>query len=71
MAELTALCMKCRQKGADHQMQNMTNLRVEKNEKGRYSARGECGVCGTKMFKFLGEEAAMGLKDEGVPYSEA
>ncbi len=72
MAELEALCMKCRhQKGEEHQMQKMTSLRVEKNEKGRYSARGQCGLCDANMFKFLSEGQAMKLKDEGVEYKEA
>lgn len=61
MAELKALCMKCRQKGKDHQMQVMTDVRVEEKN-GRYSAKGVCSVCGTGMFKFLSKDAAMEVK---------
>ena len=53
MAELKALCMKCRQKGPEFQMQTMKNPVVSKNEKGRYSAKGACATCGGNMFKFL------------------
>lgn len=54
---LQALCMKCRQKGPEHQMQNMENIKIEEKN-GRYSARGTCPVCGTGMFKFLSKEDA-------------
>ncbi|MCR4274847.1 MAG: hypothetical protein NUW02_02240 [Candidatus Campbellbacteria bacterium] len=66
MAELKALCMKCRQKGKEHQMQVMTDINVlEKEGKGgakKYSAKGKCAVCGTGMFKFLSKEDAAALK---------
>jgi len=66
MSELKGLCMKCRQKGKDHKMQTMTELKVEEKEgKGgslKYSARGKCGVCGTGMFKFLSKDDAERLK---------
>lgn len=52
MAELKALCMKCR---ADNKptMQVMSNPVVTKNDKGRYSVKGQCSVCGGNMFKFM------------------
>ena len=34
-------------------MQTMTNPKVTKNDKGRYSAKGTCVVCGGNMFKFM------------------
>lgn len=55
--QLKALCMKCRQKGEEHQMQVMTDLEIEEKN-GRYSARGKCATCGTGMFKFLSKEDA-------------
>ncbi len=61
MADLKALCMKCRQKGPDHQMQSMTNVKIEKNAKGRYSAKGQCGTCGGNMFKFMSEADAKAM----------
>jgi hypothetical protein len=66
MKELKGLCMKCRQKGKDHQMQVMKDLKVEeKVGKGgsvRYSAKGVCDVCGTGMFKFLSKDDAQEYK---------
>ncbi len=57
MSDLKGLCMKCRQKGKEHQMQVMSDVQVtEKNN--RYSAKGKCSVCGTGMFKFLSKEDA-------------
>lgn len=61
MPELKALCMKCRQKGKEHQMQVMTDVKVEE-KKNRYSAKGKCSVCGTGMFKFLSKEDAAKFK---------
>ncbi len=52
MADLKALCMKCR-KDNKPTMQTMTNPVVTKNEKGRYSAKGTCAVCKGNMFKFM------------------
>ncbi len=52
MADLQALCMKCRTNNKPT-MQKMTNPVVTKNEKGRYSAKGTCAVCGGNMFKFM------------------
>ena len=55
MAELKALCMKCRSADKKPTMQTMTNPVVTKNDKGRYSAKGTCAVCGGNMFKFMSE----------------
>lgn len=64
MAELKALCMKCKNKEGVDQMQEMTEVTIQ--EKGnRYSARGVCGNCGTGMFKFLSKDDAEKLADEG------
>jgi len=52
MADLQALCMSCREKNKPT-MQTMQNPVVTKNEKGRYSAKGQCAKCGGNMFKFL------------------
>jgi len=65
--KLKALCMKCRQKGKEHQMQYMKEgFEVQEKEgKGgskRYSAKGNCEVCDTGMFKFLSKEDAQKLK---------
>lgn len=61
MEELKALCMKCRQKGPDHQMQVMKDVRVEEKNN-RYSAKGTCETCGGNMFKFLSKDAAEKMK---------
>jgi len=53
MAELKALCMKCRDDNRKPTMQIMTNPVVTKNDKGRYSAKGTCAKCGGNMFKFM------------------
>ncbi len=60
MADLKALCMKCRTNNKPT-MQTMTNPKVTKNDKGRYSAKGTCAVCGGNMFKFMGEADAKAL----------
>ena len=52
MAELKALCMKCRTDNKPT-MQVMNNPVVTKNDKGRYSAKGQCSACGGNMFKFM------------------
>jgi rRNA maturation protein Nop10 len=39
----------------------MTNPVVSKNDKGRYSAKGTCAVCGGNMFKFMSEADAKGM----------
>ena len=65
MVELKGLCMRCRQKGKEHMMQVMTEIKVEEKEgKGgakKYSAKGKCAVCGTGMFKFLSKDDAAKL----------
>jgi RNA:NAD 2'-phosphotransferase (TPT1/KptA family) len=58
MAELKALCMKCRNAENKPTMQVMKNPVVTKNDKGRYSAKGTCSVCGGNMFKFMSEADA-------------
>jgi hypothetical protein len=60
MADLKALCMKCRE-NKKPTMQTMTNPVVSRNEKGRYSAKGTCGKCGGNMFKFMSEADAKGM----------
>lgn len=57
MPELKALCMKCRQKGKDHQMQVMKDVRIEEKNN-RFSAKGQCSVCGTNQFKFMSKDDA-------------
>jgi len=57
MAELKALCMRCRDANNKPTMQTMMNPKVsEKN--GRYSAKGTCAKCGGNMFKFLSKADA-------------
>jgi len=58
MAELKALCMRCRDAKKKPTMQTMTNPKVTKNEKNRYSAKGTCAKCGGNMFKFMSEADA-------------
>ena len=60
MADLKALCMKCRTNNKPT-MRDMVNPKVTKNEKGRYSAKGQCSVCGGNTFAFLSEEKAKAL----------
>ena len=60
MAELKALCMSCRE-NKKPTMQTMSNPKVTKNEKGRYSAKGTCTKCGGNMFKFMSEADAKGM----------
>ena len=61
MAELKALCMKCRDANRKPTMQTMLSPVVTKNDKGRYSAKGKCANCGGNMFKFLSEADAKAL----------
>jgi len=61
MADLKALCMKCRE-NKKPTMQTMTNPVVTKNEKGRYSAKGICAKCGGNMFKFMSQADAEAMK---------
>ncbi|OGZ61307.1 MAG: hypothetical protein A3H51_02700 [Candidatus Spechtbacteria bacterium RIFCSPLOWO2_02_FULL_38_8] len=60
MAELQALCMKCRVNNKP-QMRPMKNIKVEE-KKGRYSAKGQCSTCEGNMFKFLSKVDADKLK---------
>ncbi len=61
MQDLKALCMKCRDANNKPTMQVMKNPVVgEKN--GRYSAKGQCSVCGGNQFKFLSKADAEKLK---------
>ena len=68
MAELKALCMKCRDSNKKPTMQDMDNIKVIESEgKGgskRYSAKGNCRVCGTNQFKFLYKDDADKLRAE-------
>jgi len=66
MAELKALCMKCRDGNNKPTMQTMNDPQVEEREgrggSKRYSARGKCSSCGGNVFKFLSKEDADSLK---------
>ncbi|MEZ4200429.1 MAG: DUF5679 domain-containing protein [Candidatus Paceibacterota bacterium] len=64
MAELQALCMRCRDEKNKPTMQTMTNPTVEEKNN-RYSAKGICAKCGGNMFKFLSKDDAMKLQAEG------
>ena len=73
MAELQALCMKCREEKKDDDGKNvmtaagkpkmvptkqtMNNVQVTEKD-GRYSAKGTCGQCGGNMFKFMSKDDA-------------
>lgn len=61
MAELKALCMKCRDGNNKPTMQVMTEVKVEEKNN-RYSAKGKCAQCGGNMFKFLSKDDAEKLK---------
>jgi Domain of unknown function (DUF5679) len=61
MKELKALCMKCRDANNKPTMQVMTNVKVEEKN-GRYSAKGQCSVCGGNMFKFMSKADAEAMK---------
>ena len=58
MPELKGLCMKCRNEANKPTMQVMKDVVVTKNEKGRFSAKGQCTVCGGNMFKFMSADDA-------------
>ena len=61
MAVLKALCMKCRGDNNKPTMQEMKNPVIsEKNN--RYSAKGQCSVCGGNMFKFMSKADADAMK---------
>ena len=59
--ELKALCMKCRDANKKPTMQIMKNVKVEEKNN-RFSAKGQCSVCGGNMFKFLSKDDAQKLK---------
>ncbi len=61
MTELKALCMKCRDANNKPTMQVMKNVKVEEKNN-RFSAKGQCSVCGGNQFKFLSKADAEGLK---------
>jgi hypothetical protein len=61
MVELKALCMKCRDANNKPTMQVMKDPKVEEKNN-RYSAKGQCSVCGGNMFKFMSKETADSLK---------
>ena len=62
MAELQALCMKCRNDENKPTMQTMNPDSIAVTEKNnRYSAKGTCSTCGGNMFKFMNKETAEGL----------
>ena len=59
MAEVQALCMKCRNDENKPTMQTMNPDSIEVTEKkNRYSAKGTCSSCGGNMFKFMNKETA-------------
>ena len=65
MAELQALCMKCRDDNNKPTMQTMNPDSIEVFEKkNRYSAKGTCTSCGGNMFKFMNKETAESLGKE-------
>lgn len=61
MAELKALCMKCRDANNKPTMQIMKNPKVEEKNN-RFSAKGQCANCGGNMFKFLSKADAEAMK---------
>jgi hypothetical protein len=61
MTELKALCMKCRDANNKPTMQVMKNVVVEEKNN-RFSAKGQCSVCGGNQFKFLSKADAEALK---------
>ncbi len=61
MAEIKALCMKCRDAKNKPTMQTMTNMKVEE-KKGRYFAKGQCGKCEGNQFKFMSKADAEAAK---------
>lgn len=60
MADLKALCMKCRTNNKPT-MREMKNAKVEEKN-GRYFAKGQCSVCGGNMFKFMSKTDAEKMK---------
>lgn len=54
--------MKCRDANKKPTMQAMKDVRIEKNEKGRYSAKGQCSTCSGNMFKFMSQADAEAMQ---------
>jgi hypothetical protein len=61
MAEIKALCMKCRDGNNKPTMQVMKNTKVEEKN-GRYFAKGQCSACGGNQFKFMSKADAEKMK---------
>jgi len=61
MEELKGLCMKCRDANNKPTMQIMKDVKVEEKNN-RFSAKGQCTVCGGNMFKFLSKDDAEKMK---------
>lgn len=61
MQDLKALCMKCRDVNNKPTMQVMKNMKVEKKN-GRFSAKGQCSVCGGNQFKFMSKADAEAMR---------
>lgn len=61
MQELKALCMKCRDANNKPTVQVMKNVKIEEKN-GRYSAKGQCSVCGGNQFKFMSKADAEAMK---------
>ena len=61
MADLKALCMKCRDANNKPTMQVMKDAKVEEKNN-RFSAKGQCSVCNGNMFKFLSKADAESMK---------
>ena len=53
--------MKCRDANKKPTMQVMKDVRVEEKNN-RYSAKGQCSVCGGNMFKFMSKTDAEAMK---------
>lgn len=71
MAELQALCMRCRNDENKPTMQDMNPDSIKVVEKkNRYSAKGTCKTCGGNMFKFMSKDGAEALGVE-ITHEEA
>ena len=53
--------MKCRDANNKPTMQVMKNVKVEEKNN-RYSAKGQCSVCGGNQFKFMSKADAEAMK---------
>ena len=61
MADLKALCMKCRDANKKPTIQTMKDVKIEEKNN-RFSAKGQCSTCGGNMFKFLSKADAEAMK---------